>query len=120
MSEITMSVFHMNIGGLSAHHDELSLHLAGLKFRFDVIGISETKEQSDKGFLSNVHLPGYNIHTRPTKSSAGGVALYLNSSLNYKARDDLSVTKMTLRWSVSNSSLKQKKYFVLCLQAPKH
>ena len=76
MSKDTMSVFHMNIRSLSAHHDELSLLLAGLKFRFD---ISETKEQSDKGFLSNVHLPGYNIHTQPTKSSAGGVALYLNS-----------------------------------------
>ena len=58
-----------------------------------MIGITETKEQSDKGFLSNVHLPRYNIHTQPAKSSAGGVALYLYSSLNYKTRDDLSVTK---------------------------
>ena len=33
------------------------------------------------------------MHTQPTKNSAGGVALYLNSSLNYKTRDDLSVTK---------------------------
>ena len=58
-----MSVFHMNIRSLSAHHDELSLLLAGLKLKLDVIGISETTEQPDKGFLSNVHLPGYNIHT---------------------------------------------------------
>ena len=61
------------------------LLLAGLKFKFDVIGISGTKEQSDKGFHSNVHVPRYNIH--------GGVALYVNSSLNYKTREDLSVTK---------------------------
>ena len=88
-----MSVFHMNIRSLSTHYDGLSLLLVGLKFKFDVTGISETKEQSDKGFLSNVHLPGYNIHTQPTESSAGGVALYLNSSLNYKTRSDLSVTK---------------------------
>ena len=60
---------------------------------FHVIGTSETNEQFDKGFLWNVHLSGYNIHTQPTKSSAGGVALYLTSSLNYKTRDDLSVTK---------------------------
>ena len=93
MSKDTLSLFHMNIRSLSAHLDELSLLLAGLKFKFDVIGISETKEQSDRGFLSNVHLPGYNIHTQPTKSSADGVALYVNSSLNYKTREDLSVTK---------------------------
>ena len=43
ISKDTMSVFHMNIRSLSAHHDELSLLLAGLKFKFDVIGISETK-----------------------------------------------------------------------------
>ena len=84
MSKETMSLFHMNIRSLSAHHDELSLLLAGLKFKFDVIGISETKEQSDREFLSNVHLPGYNIHTQPTKSPAGGVALYVNSTLNYR------------------------------------
>ena len=54
-----MSLFHMNIRSLSAHHDELSLLLAGLKFKSDVIGISETKEQSDREFLSNVHLPGF-------------------------------------------------------------
>ena len=93
MSTDTMSLFHMNIRSLSAHHDELSLLLAGLKFKFDVIGISETKEQSDKGFLSNVHLSGYNIPTQPTKSSVGGVALYVNSSLNYKTKEHLGVTK---------------------------
>ena len=55
-------------------------------------GISETKKQSDRGFLSNVHIPGYNIHTQATKRSAGGVALY-NSTLNYKTGEDLCVTK---------------------------
>ena len=33
------------------------------------------------------------MHTQPIKNSAGGVALYLTSSLNYKTRDNLSVTK---------------------------
>ena len=46
-----------------------------VKFKFDVIGIS------DRGFLSNAHLPEYNVHTQPTKSSAGGVTLYVNSTL---------------------------------------
>ena len=55
------SLFHLNIRSLSVHHDELTLLLSDLKFKFDVIGISETKEHSDKGFLSNVSIPGYNI-----------------------------------------------------------
>ena len=47
----SFSLFRLNIRSLSAHHDELTLLLSNLKFKFDLIGISETKEQSDKGFL---------------------------------------------------------------------
>ena len=86
-------LFHMNIRSLSAHHDELLVLLSGLKFTFDIIDLSETKEQREKGFLSNVNLAGYNIHSQPTKSSNGGVTMYVKSSLNYKVREDLSVTK---------------------------
>ena len=78
---------------LSAHHDELTLLLSSLKFKFDLIGTSETKEQFDKGFLSNVDIPGYNIHSQPTNSSAGGVALYIKSTLDYKIREDICMKK---------------------------
>ena len=67
--------------------------LSGLKFTFDIIGLSETKEQCEKGFLTNVNLARYNIHSQPTKISNGGVTMYVKSSLNYKVREDLSVTK---------------------------
>ena len=40
MSKDTMSLFHMNIRNLSAHHDELPLLLAGLKCKLDATGIS--------------------------------------------------------------------------------
>ena len=86
-------LFHLKRRSLSAHHDELTLLLSNLKFKFDVIGISETKEQSDKGFLSNVGIPGYNIHSQPTNSFAGGVALYIKSTLDYKIREDICMTK---------------------------
>ena len=58
-----------------------------------MIGISETKEQSNKGFLSNVDIPGYNIHSQPTNSSVDGVALYIKSTLDYKIREDICMTK---------------------------
>ena len=71
----SFSLFHQNIRSLSAHYDELTLLLNNLKFKFNVIGISETKEQSDKGFLFNVDIPGYSIHSQPTNVFAGNVAL---------------------------------------------
>ena len=59
---------------------------------FDLLGICKTKEQIDSGFLANVSFPGYSMHSAPSKSSAGGVALYIKSSLNYKLREDLKFT----------------------------
>ena len=42
----SLSLFHTNLRGLSAHFDELQLLLTALKAQFDVIGISETREQA--------------------------------------------------------------------------
>ena len=69
----SFSLFHSNLRSLSAHFGELQLLLTVLRSQFDVIGISETREQSE-GFLTNVNLDGYILHSQPSKSSAGGVA----------------------------------------------
>ena len=84
----------MNVRSLPTDHDELLVLLSGLKFTFDINGLSETKEQCEKGILLNVNLAGYNIHSQPTKSSNGGIAIYVKFSLKYKVREDLSVTKV--------------------------
>ena len=84
------SIFHLNIRSLSAHLEELQLLINALKINFDVVGISETKEQSG-GFLKNVDLHGYTIHSQHSNSEAGGVALYVKSNLDYIIRDDLNV-----------------------------
>ena len=42
----SLSLFHTNRRSLSAHFDELKLLLTALKTQFDVIGISETREQA--------------------------------------------------------------------------
>ena len=49
---------------------------------FDVTGISETKEQVGKGFLTNVNLKGYAFFSQPFNSSAGGAGLYIRANLN--------------------------------------
>ena len=86
----SFSLFNANLRSLSAHLDELQLLLTALKMKFDIIGISETKEQAH-GFLNNVNVNGYTLHSQHSKCSAGGVALYVKSTLDYMLRDDLSV-----------------------------
>ena len=63
----------MNIRSLSAHHDELLVLLGGLRFTFDIIGLSETKEQCEKGFLSNINLAGCSIHSQPRLQLHGAI-----------------------------------------------
>ena len=86
------SLFHLNIRSLPAHLTALSQLLSCFNFMFDVLGICETKEQIDSGFLANVSLSGYNIYSAPSKSSAGGVAIYIKPSLKYKLSEDLKLT----------------------------
>ena len=63
--------------------------LTALKLRFDVIGVSVTKEQVG-GFLKNVTLSGYVLHSQHSSSSAGGVELYVKEDVQHMMRDDLS------------------------------
>ena len=60
-----------------------------LKANFDVIELSETKEQSE-GFFKNVSLDGYKIHSQHSNSSAGGIALYLRNNSDYIVHEDLN------------------------------
>ena len=53
-------------------------------------GINESKQLVSTNFLTNVNIDGYKQHTQPTKSSHGGVALYVKESLDHKIRWDLS------------------------------
>ena len=56
------------------------------------------------------------MHSTPTKSSAGGVALYVKSSLDYKPRDDLPVCKDEFEMvGIEILSTKQKHPMPLCL-----
>ena len=54
-----------------------------------MLGICETKVQIDSGILAIVSFTSYDMYSAPTKSSAGGTALDIKSSLDYKLREDL-------------------------------
>ena len=84
------ALFHTNVRSLAKHFDELQSLLSTLQTEFDVIGISETKENIDKGFISNVDSSGYHLYTQPSKSAAGEVAIYVNDKLDHISKDILT------------------------------
>ena len=85
------SLFHVNTRSLSKNFDELSAVLSALGISSDVLGITETKQQIGKEFISNVKIDNYLMYTQPFKSSAGGVAIYINNKVDHVKRDDLGI-----------------------------
>ena len=67
-------------------------------------------------FALNVNMDGYNIHTQPTKSSHGGIAMYLKKTLDYTIRDDLSVVtdEYETLWVEINTGSKAKNILWCC------
>ena len=74
---------------MSKNLDQLQNVLSAAKIDFDLIGTTETKQQVDKDFLVNVNITGYHMYTQPSKSNAGGVAIYIKNNLDHFIRDDL-------------------------------
>ena len=66
----------MNSRSLTLHFDQLHSLISNLKIPFDVIGITETRQQKGVNFPTNVNISGYNLHARPLKSHAGGAWLF--------------------------------------------
>ena len=83
------STIHLNIASLSLHKEELEAVLNILDFKFDVIGISETKIK--KGIIPDykVTIDGYQQYSTPTESDKGGVILYISKKYFCKPRKDL-------------------------------
>ena len=85
------NIFHSNVNGLESKFDSLHEFLAGASFALDIVAITETSEQSDNFFTSNVSLEGYTPYYTPTNSSKGGTAIYVNSTYNSFERFDLKM-----------------------------
>ena len=89
LSGKTFSSFHVNTRSLSKNFDQLQNVLSAAKIGFDLIGITEAKQQVDKDFLVNVNITGYHMYTQSSKSNAGGVAIYIKDNLDHFIRDEL-------------------------------
>ena len=66
LSGKTFSIFHVSTRSLSKKFDQLQNVLSAAKIDFDLIGITETKQQVDKDFLVNVNITGYHMYTQPS------------------------------------------------------
>ena len=95
VSEIQNPVtyFHLNCCGLSAHWEDFKNLLCDMQsdtFSFDFIGVSEVFRCEQDQRLA---LPGYHDLICRTRDDGyrGGVALFINESINYRIREDLSV-----------------------------
>ena len=90
----TFSVLHYNIHSIERHIEEFRVALQMLDFKFDIICISESKLLKDCEPKVNINIDGYQTPlSTPTKSTKGGVLIYVKSGLNFKPRNDLNVYK---------------------------
>ena len=85
------SLIHLNIASLQKHIDELRSLLAGLKHKFDIICISETRLH-DKEPLVNIDINGYRFVHTPTSTLCGGVGMYIDTSLEFDILEDYSTS----------------------------
>ena len=111
------SLFHVNIRSLSKHFGELQSLINSTKIPFDIIGVTESKQLLNTDFAVNVSLDGYHIHSQPTKSTHGGVVMYVNKHLDYTPRDDLSVLEDEFEtlWIEIKTGSKAKNILCCCV-----
>ena len=83
------SVFHTNIGSLAKHKEELENTLALLNYKFDVIGITETKLKKQLKPKIDISLSGYKCYRVDTEAEKGGTLIYVSNNINSKERPDL-------------------------------
>ena len=60
-----------------------------LNYKFDIIGISETKIRFCIAPTYDSNIKGYNTLSTPTESEKGGSLIYIDDHLNYKIRKDI-------------------------------
>ena len=86
-----LNIFHANVNGLGSKLDYLKEFLVTSPTKMDILAITETSEKEDTGFLNNVEMEGYDIYHTSTKTSKGGMAIYVNKRYDSLERYDLNI-----------------------------
>ena len=85
----SLSILHMNIASLAKHKEEFETALKILNYKFDIIGLTETKITKNTAPIYDISLQGYKCFQTSTEASKGGTILYINGKFNSKPRNDL-------------------------------
>ena len=115
--KITFSIFHLNISSLQGHIDDLKNLLSLINHKFSVIGISETRIRDGSDPLINIDIDGYVFKGVGTKTSCGGMGLYIRSDLDFSFHKKLSKSVNNIGESIfyDVSIAKNKKVLVGCI-----
>ena len=89
-SKNNFSIFHLNIASIQKHIDELRTLLFGLKHKFKIICISETRLQDEQPLI-NLEIEGYTFEHIPTKTQCGGVGIYISNEFDYEIIKEYSI-----------------------------
>ena len=81
-------LFHCNIRSLAKNFELLHDLLYCFDNIPDVIAVTETRINCNSS--ANIDLPNYKFYSTDSKTMAGGVGIYISSSLNAIHRSDLS------------------------------
>ena len=84
------SILHMNIRSLNKNYLKIENMLLELNEYSDVIALTETKIK-ESGTKVNRVLNGFTFVHNDTKTSAGGVDIYIKSNICFKLRQDLEI-----------------------------
>ena len=110
------SLLHVNVRSITKHFDELHLLLHSSKIPFDIIGISEYKQLINSEFPTNVDINDCQLHSEPTKSVCGGVAMYVKISLDHKVLNNFNALEEEFKtlWIEMNTGPRSKNIIVCC------
>lgn len=83
-----ISISHLNTQSITSSFAEFEAML--MRYKFDIITLSETWLKDNPLLLNHVTIPGYkNEFNNREEKRGGGVGLYIRESLQYKRRDDI-------------------------------
>ena len=86
----SFNLFHSNVNSLELHFDDLHQLICPAILKFDIINITETSQQLNQDFSTNVSFKGYKPFSTQTKSSKGGVVMYVSEKFECHERIALS------------------------------
>ena len=68
--------------------------MTGTPTKMDILAITETSENNDTGFMTNIEIEGYENYHTPSNSSKGGTAIYVSKKFDTFKRCDISISKV--------------------------